>query len=112
MTEVTIDGVVYVPKQQTDELPYCIVRTRSAGVFAGYVEHRDGQEVVLLAARRIWQWKGSASLSQLAQSGTSCPAGCKFPEEVDRVVLLEAIEILDCTPAGKKSIAEVPIWKQ
>lgn len=94
------------------ESKYVIVRTYSAGVFAGYLESRKGQEVVLRDARRIWYWKGAASLSQLAVDGTSCPDGCKFPCEVPRVELLQAIEILDVTDEAKKSIASVPIWRQ
>ena len=36
--------------------PYVIVRTYSAGVFAGTLESRKGKEVVLSAARRLWYW--------------------------------------------------------
>lgn len=91
---------------------YVICRTYSAGVFAGFLESRNGQEVVLTNARRIWYWKGAASLSQLAMEGTSCPNECKFPIAVDRVELLQAIEILDVTEKAKSSIEGVPVWKQ
>lgn len=90
---------------------YVICRTYSAGVFAGELESRDGKEVVLTNARRLWRWDGAASLSQLAQTGTSKPEKCKFPIPVDRVTLTEAIEILEVTPAAKKSIEEVPVWQ-
>lgn len=89
---------------------YKIVRTYSAGVFAGTLESRDGREVVLTGARRLWYWSGAASLSQLAMEGTSQPAQCKFPTPVDRVLLSEAIEILDVTDAARKSIESVPVW--
>ena len=91
-------------------MKYVIVRTESSGVFAGWLESRNGQEVVLQNARRIWYWKGSSSLSELAMKGTSCPNECKFPIAVDRVELLQAIEILDCTPTAQTSILSVPIW--
>ena len=90
--------------------PYVIVRTYSAGVFAGTLESRDGKEVVLSDARRLWYWQGGASLSQMAVTGTSKPKGCKFPPEVPRVVLTEAIEILDVTPEAQASIASVKPW--
>jgi hypothetical protein len=90
--------------------PYVIVRTYSAGVFAGNLKSRKGREVVLTDARRIWQWQGAASLSQLAQSGTSKPTLCKFPEPVDEVLLLEAIEILNVTKHAEAIIKAVPIW--
>ncbi len=91
---------------------YVIVRTYSAGVFAGYIKSRKGQEVVLTNARRLWYWAGASSLSQLAMEGVKRPQECKFPCEVKEVTLLNAIEILDVTPEAKKSIADVPIWKQ
>ena len=93
------------------EEKYFIVRSYSAGVFAGYIESRNGQEVIMKKARRLWYWDGAASLSQLAMEGVSKPENCKFPCEVDRVELLQVIEILDCTEDAQKSIAAVPIWK-
>jgi hypothetical protein len=89
-----------------------MVRTYSAGVFAGTIVSRKGKEVVLKDARRIWYWDGAASLSQLATSGTSKPQNCKFPEPVASVLLTEVIEIIPITPAAKKSIAEVPVWSK
>src|SRR3990167_1611007 len=91
---------------------YVIVRTYSAGVFAGNLESRTGKEVILTKARRIWYWDGAASLSQLAMEGTKSPKTCKFPCEVDRVELMECIEILDVTPLAQNSISEVPIWQK
>ena len=90
---------------------YVIVRTYSAGVFAGYFKSRKGQEVVLENARRIWYWAGAASLSQLSIDGTSKPNECKFPAPVQRIELLQSIEILDCTEKSRKSIESVQIWQ-
>jgi hypothetical protein len=89
---------------------YVIVRTESAGVFAGILESRNGQEVVLRNARRIWYWAGAASLSQLAVDGTNKPRECKFPVAVPRIDLLQAIEILDVSPEARESIEGVPAW--
>jgi len=100
-----------MPKKKVNKKEYKIVRTYSAGVFAGYIESRKGQEVVMRNARRLWYWKGAASLSQLAVDGVSCPLECKFPAEVDKVELLQVVEILSVTDKAKKSIASVPLWK-
>lgn len=97
---------------QKEDSRYVIVRTYSAGVFAGFLMSRNGKEVVLHNARRLWKWAGAASLSQLAMDGVKDPDDCKFPCEVKRVELLETIEIIDCTEKAKKSIGEVPEWKQ
>ena len=91
---------------------YVIVRTYSAGVFAGELESRNGREVVMRNARRLWYWSGAASLSQLAMEGVKNPDECKFPCEVDRVELLEVIEILDVTEEAKNCIRNVPIWEK
>lgn len=94
----------------SEELKYVMVRTYSAGVFAGYLKSRNGKEVELINARRIWRWEGASSLSQLAQEGTSKPGECKFPCEVESVILTEVIEILSITDKAKKSIADVQVW--
>jgi hypothetical protein len=91
-------------------MKFVMVRTYSAGVFAGFLESRNGQEVVLKDARRIWYWAGAASLSELATKGTSKPESCKFPAAVGRVELLQAIEIIDITEEAQKSIESVPVW--
>ena len=91
---------------------YCMVRTYSAGVFAGTVAARNGKEVYLTEARRIWYWEGAASLSQLATQGTSKPAACKFPGPVAEVLLTEAIEIIPISDKARESIASVPVWQQ
>lgn len=89
---------------------YVIIRTCSAGVFAGYLVERNGKEVVLRNARRLWYWAGASSLSELAVKGVSQPNDCKFPVAVPSVTLTEAIEIIECTPDSKKSIEAVPVW--
>ena len=91
---------------------YVIIRTYSAGVFAGTLKRKVGNEVELHDARRIWYWKGAASLSQLAEEGTSAPTECQFPAEVSKVLLIGVIEILKVSDKAKKSIKEVPIWKK
>jgi hypothetical protein len=91
---------------------FVIARTYSAGVFAGNLDSRVGQEVVLTNARRLWYWSGANSLSQLAVTGTSDPKNCKFPVAVPRVELLQVIEILDVTPEGESSIKAVPVWQK
>lgn len=91
---------------------FVIVRTYSAGVFAGYLKSRKGKEVVLNDAIRLWYWKGAASLSQLAMEGVKCPTECKFAMPVSQIELTEAIEIINTTPAAKKNIEGVTPWKQ
>ena len=88
----------------------CMVRTYSAGVFAGRVVSRDGKEFALADARRIWYWSGAASLSQLAIDGTADPKNCKFPAPVPEVLLTEVIEVIPMTQKAIDSIALTPVW--
>lgn len=123
MKIVNIDGIDYIAKSEFDKIKnfekaeeldgmeYCIVRTYSAGVFAGYVEKREGKEVTIRKVRRIWYWDGANSLSQLAVDGTLKPENCKFACEVDTIIVTEAIEIIPCTEKARKSIMEVEEWK-
>lgn len=100
-----------VVKNMKTKKPYVIVRTYSAGVFAGTLEKRKGQEVKLSKARRLWYWEGASSLSQLAMEGVSKPDKCKFPCEVNSIELLQVIEIIPCTEMAKENIAKVPVWR-
>jgi hypothetical protein len=113
---IEINGELYIKKTsimpaEVDNMPYVIARTYSAGVFAGYLKSREGKEVVLRNARRIWYWGGAASLSQLAIEGTKNPNECKFPCAVEKVLLTEVIEVLYCTTMAKESIEGVYIWE-
>ena len=120
--EIEINGVKYVTKSSVKAVSqdakklngkkYVIARTYSAGVFAGYLDKKVGKEATLLNARRLWQWAGAASLSQMAMEGTKTPESCKFPCEVNRVELTEVIELLDVTEKARLSIASVPIWSK
>lgn len=116
--EITINGIVYIPKdsvqtpaQELDGMEYCVVRTYSAGVFAGYIESRCGKEAVLRNARRIWLWAGAMELCQLSTEGTKNPDACKFSAPVNKVILTEVIEIIPTTEKAQKSIEEVSVWK-
>ena len=112
MDTITINGEKYIKETSAQDNPYVIVRTYSAGVFAGNLEKRDGREGVIRNARRIWRWEGAASLSQLAVKGSSKPNECKFPCEVDRIEVTEIIEVLFCTQEAEKNIKEVPVWEE
>jgi hypothetical protein len=93
--------------------PYVIVRAASAGVFAGELVSRKGDEVVLINDRRLWYWDGAASLSEMSERGPSKPDRCKFPAPTTREhTILGVIEILNCTPAARKAIEAVSPWSQ
>ena len=115
---IKIDDVKYIREDSVGRVElntdnYCIVRSRSAGVFAGNVLESSLREqwVKMKNARRLWYWDGAASLSQLAVDGVSKPQNCKFPVAVPEITLTEVLEIIPCSLSAIKSIAEVKVWK-
>jgi hypothetical protein len=91
---------------------YYIVRANGAGVFAGNIKERNGNEVIMTDARRLWYWSGASSLSQLAMEGVKRPRDCKFTMPIGEVLLFNVIEILTCTDVAEANIKAVPEWKQ
>ena len=89
-----------------------IVRGDRSGVFFGTITKKEGQEVTLEKCRRLWYWDGAASISQLAKEGTVNPGRCKFTVTVDRIIILDAIEINLCTDESIRSIEGVSEWKR
>lgn len=114
INEVEINGTVYVKKSLQPEAPkgdYVVVRTYSAGVHSGYLKKEEGKDVTLTNTRRLWQWQGAATLSQVAGEGISKPNDCKFPAAISEVRLKDAIEVIPCTDKAKAIIEGVKAWK-
>ena len=88
-----------------------VIRAEKAGVFFGELVERNGSEVKLRNARRLWYWNGAASISQLAVDGTSKPNDCKFTVAVEEIELLGVIEIIPCTQKAIESLEGVKVWK-
>lgn len=89
-----------------------IVRGDRSGVFFGTFSARNGREVKLTNVRRLWYWDGAASDFQLAAEGVTAPKNCKFTMVIDEIVILDAIEVLVCTPDAVKSLNSVAVWKR
>lgn len=117
MEKVEINGKTYVLENKTVNNNkgkiYVMIRTYSAGVHCGYLESREGKEVVLSESIRIWSWSGAASLSQLSQEGTKTPDSCKFAMPLKtNLTLTEAIEVIEMTEEAVKNIKTVKPWKK
>lgn len=94
-----------------DNQQYYIFRCTEAGVFFGQLKERSRDEAVIANCRRIWYWKGAASISQIAMEGVKEPRACKFSVTVPEMTVLGVIEIIPCTDAAVASIMEVPVWR-
>ena len=92
---------------------YVLVRGDRSGIFVGTLEKQegdDGRKITLNNVRRLWYWDGAASISHIAKYGVCKPENCKFPVENERIQILDAIEIIECTQESKNSIEKVPVW--
>ena len=94
-------------KKATPKLKPVIVRTYSAGAHFGYLVKRVGKEVTLTRSRRLWRWFGAWTLSEVATAGLDVTKS-KIGAPV-AIVLTEAIEIIDATPAAAQ-IIESAAW--
>lgn len=88
-----------------------IIRGDRSGVFFGTLVEKNEREVKLSDCRRLWYWSGAASLSQLALDGVANPGGCKFTVTIPEIIILDAIEIILCSPKAVESITSVNEWK-
>ena len=84
---------------------YAVIRTYSAGVHVGTIVRREGKEVELADARRIWSWKEANTLSEISLRGVG--RGSKISESVPRIILTEAIEIIPASDECRKSLEAV-----
>ena len=81
-----------------------IIRTYSAGCWFGELSEKDGAEVILKNARRMWRWWANKGigLSACALHGVKHDDS-KIVEAVESV-WLEAIEIIPCNALAIESI--------
>lgn len=124
MEIITVNDIEYVKKSDigsatqakpTKGLTYCIVRTYSAGVWAGYVDLKKyGEQMIVKDARRLWTWWSEFTLSALAITGMKKgkEKENKYAMPVEEVYLTNVIEIIPCTETAKKQIVEQPNYSE
>ena len=90
---------------------YVIIRTYSAGVHAGVLDEKCGNEVVLKSARRLdhFYCASGDSLSAVATVGIQSEKG-RISAIVNRI-WLEAIEIIPTTDKAMETITKAPIYE-
>ena len=114
MEKININGVDYVRADSVkgvDLSNLVLVRTYSAGVHFGELVSRNGKEVELKNARRLWSWKGACSLSRVAIDGVDVKES-NIAVTVPSIFLTEAIEIIKMGENAAKQMMEAPAWKK
>lgn len=117
---IKIDDVEYVRKdasaniaEPVDGLQYSVVRTYSAGVHIGYVAEfgtKHPQYAKLLKSRRLHQWSGACSLSQVAMDGVD--ADSRIAMELPEIELTDVIEVIPCSTGAAKFFQKAKTWKK
>ena len=116
---ISIDGVDYVRANKNkiaenlDGMRYCVIRTYSAGVHIGYVKEfgvTQPQHVKLINSRRLHQWSGAASLSQVAMDGVS--GDSRIAMELPEIELTDVIEVIPCSEKAMEFFKGVKAWKK
>lgn len=87
---------------------FVVIRTYTAGVHYGFLKKKEGKEVTLTQARRLWYWVGAFSLNAVANSGVG--EGSKISEPVTEITLTEAIEVIICSKAAQKNLTDFPVY--
>lgn len=91
---------------------YYIIRCYEAGVFFAQIEKREGNDVTLLNARKIFYWSGAAAVEQLAMTGPMNPGECKITMVVPRMTVMNPIQIIPCTQEATDAIERIAVWKR
>ena len=116
-----IDEVKYVREdsiksnraEPVDGLDYCVVRTYSAGVHIGYVKDfgvKYPQQATLLKSRRLHQWSGAASLSQVALDGVD--TNSRIAMELPEITLTDIIEVIPCSEVSAEFFKGAKAWSK
>lgn len=89
---------------------YVIVRAQEAGCFYGILVYKKGNEVKLKNSKRLWEWTGANTISDLAVLGTTIPESCLVPVAIPEHIVLGVCEIATVTPKALKSLNAIPQW--
>ena len=72
-----------------------LVRSNMSGVWMGVFVSREGRDVTLTEARKIWRWRGANTTSELALVG--CVREYSRVAEPVNVTVLDACEVIEAT---------------
>ena len=88
-----------------------IVRSNMAGVFFGTLISKEGNEVTLENARKLYKWSGANTIEDIADKGVNNPEDCKFTVVVKEITIFDVCQIIPCTANAIKNIKSVKEWK-
>jgi hypothetical protein len=81
---------------------HVVVRTFSAGVHIGVLAEAEGLAVVLTKGRRLWEWGGAFTLSEIAAIGIK-PRESRLSMPVPEILLTQAVELIPTSAVARDS---------
>ncbi|QDY70118.1 DUF6948 domain-containing protein [Qingshengfaniella alkalisoli] len=94
-------------------LQIVLIRCYASGVHVGGLVRRDGREVVLANARRLWRWHtGGAgiSLSEVSLTGIDRYRS-RICAVVPKITLLDALEVIPMSDEAVASVMGAAVYK-
>lgn len=88
-----------------------IVRADRAGVFYGTLTAKEGDEVQLSNARKIYYWSGANAIQQIATDGVD-GVNSKLTVSVEEITVMQVIEIIPCTEKSITNLENLKEWKR
>lgn len=89
---------------------YVIVRSNLAGVFFGVLTDKQGDELTLKNARKLYYFSGANTVEDLAVNGALNINNCKFTVLVDEIIISKFEQILPCTKEAIAQNKSIPVW--
>jgi len=90
-----------------------VVRSEKAGVFFGVLfafNPQDCTQVYLTDSRRIWEWAGANSTTDIAFQGVMKPDGCRITVPLPIHAIMGVVEIMPASEEAIQVINGVPYW--
>jgi hypothetical protein len=86
------------------DVKYVVVRSNMSGVWIGTLVKRDGRDVTLKDAQKIWRWRGANTTSELALQGC-VPEYSRVARVVEEVTVLDCCEVIAATSVARSAVA-------
>ena len=88
---------------------YVVVRSNMAGVFCGTLKNKNGTEVVLANARKIYRWQGAYTVEDIAAKGLNAEAS-QITVSVKEMIIDDVCQVLPTTNTAQKILTEAAAW--
>ena len=88
---------------------YVVVRSNMAGVYCGTLKNKNGTEVVLANARKIYSWQGAYTVEDIAVKGLNAEAS-QITVSVKEIIIDDVCQVLPTTNTAQKILTEAAAW--